>query len=200
VDRVRHRLTGGAQVWEANGVRGHGDKPAYAEERSGSLLVMGGGRCVWEDLEQLGQWSGATMTANEVGAHYQGSIDHWASLHPDFFPFWIGRRSLLGMSVHFLCHAQKRSCPAVDCVWSFSHGTADSGLFAVSVGLAMGYDKVVLAGVPLDNDGHYYDAPGYVSTFNDRPTTLEWEAARESVFEDRVRSLSGRTRSLLGAP
>lgn len=77
------------------------------------------------------------------------------------------------------------------------HGS--SALFAVLCCIAMGYDKLILAGVPLDGKGHWYytGVPGPKWTGETYQAWFEFAAISEAVM---VKSLSGYTRQLLGEP
>ncbi|MHC5035111.1 MAG: hypothetical protein ACYTFZ_08750 [Planctomycetota bacterium] len=84
-------------------------------------------------------------------------------------------------------------------VWEFN-GQGSSGAGAVLAGLAMGYEDVLLAGMPLDDSGHFYDPPYIRSNFLAEAQERYWTMLRDSVFEGRVRSMSGRSREYLGGP
>jgi len=81
-----------------------------------------------------------------------------------------------------------------------------SGLSACVVGVALGYHKVILAGSPLLDNGHFYDPPWRKTTlersFPDTPKggPKLWRKVNDEVFEGRVKSMSGRSRDLLGGP
>lgn len=77
------------------------------------------------------------------------------------------------------------------------NASGSSGLYAVKLLMDRGFRKVVLAGVPMDAaGGHFFDPAewGEVSSF--------WQVWLEQLprLEDKVKSMSGRTRELLGAP
>jgi len=75
---------------------------------------------------------------------------------------------------------------------------------ACFVGLALGYDDVLLAGIPWDDSGHYYDPPVGHKLFNGRKAsnfTIETQdtyvAEALPFFQGKVRSMSGRSKDLL---
>lgn len=75
--------------------------------------------------------------------------------------------------------------------------SGSSGLFAVKVALIdLGYEDVVLCGVPMTATPHFDDNVPWpeVDLFK-----LGWEQALPQI-DGRVRSMSGWTRELLGAP
>ena len=93
-------------------------------------------------------------------------------------------------------------------VWPWpGHGT--SSLNGCYTGLALGYDEIVLCGAPLDDSGHYFDPPTWHTNFVreipdvDRGGVIQpryWSEAKARIFDGKVKSMSGRTRDLLGAP
>jgi hypothetical protein len=86
----------------------------------------------------------------------------------------------------------------LDYRWPGMTLSGSSGLFAVKAALeVLGADRVVLAGVPMSTDQRHFNkgepwAKG-------APYLDAWRIALPFI-RDRVRSLSGFTRDLLGAP
>ena len=172
------------------------------------IVVVCGGRCVFDDLLSINV-SGPNpngfdiMTVNDITMHYDGAIKHVYSNDAKWLPRWINaRRELIsrqygGIKYVHTCHQGAR----YNWPWP-GHGT--SALGAVYTCLAMGYDQIVLCGAPLDNSGHYFDPPWKQTNFVKEIETKNgelryWAKAKETDFNDKVRSQSGRTRELLGA-
>jgi hypothetical protein len=153
---------------------------------------MGGGRTVWSDYAKVRPWKGEIMAVNDVGAHLHDRVRHWVTLHPEYMPGWMAYRlgHLYGSGDHPMTHSQKQK-PGVDVVWPMGNLGGTSGLFGCFVGLMLGYSEIVLAGVPMTNDGHYFDPPWYGTEFADKPTEIAWKWAIKNVFDGRVSSLSG---------
>src|SRR4029079_4096236 len=102
------------------------------------------------------------MTVNDIGMYWPGYIRHWYSNDIDKLVHWsAGRRDHhvqahgKGWRLHS-CFARSH-LPQVN-HWPFP-GQGSSGLVASFVALALGYDNVTVAGVPLDNTGHFFDPP-----------------------------------------
>ena len=165
---------------------------------------MGGGRTVWEDY---GRWKdsvlpkGEIMAVNDIGSHLHDRLRHWVTLHPEYMPGWMTYRKghLYGSGDSPMTHSQKLK-PGVDVHWQIQNVGGTSGLFACFVGLMLGYTSIVIAGVPISNDGHYFDPPWVRTDFADIATKNTWRWARDNVFLGRVKSLSGLTREWLGEP
>lgn len=171
---------------------------------SGTLLIAGGGRCLWDDLEKI-RIPEDVMCVNDIIMHFPFKVTHAYSNDWKMLPNWIAaRRPRYKIDFHenIIAHScyGERAWP-----WP-GHGT--SGLNAVYTGLALGYDEIILAGIPLDDDGHYFDPPTgklfkkpgtkFTKECPDRDNEpRHWGHAARHIFNGRVKSLSGRTRELL---
>lgn len=185
------------QLWRALG--GRGEIPSRAGRFSGPLLVLGGGRTVWDDYAKVRPWKGEIMAVNDIGAHLHDRIRHWVTLHSEYLAGWVEYRNRhnYGDLVPAMTHSHKLK-PGVDVLWPLSAVGGTSGLFACYIALLLGYDEIVLAGVPMTGDGHYFDPPWYRTEFADRANEIEWKSAIRNIFDGRVTSLSGRTAEWIG--
>lgn len=188
---------------------GLGHSPCDLVYRSGIVLVLGTARCVFEDLEK---WKEIEPRAYDVMAICEAvkafeGFTHIATIEPGVAKRY---RDILADKMEHpeqvVIHSSGPA-PEVDVVWGFSANGGTSSLFATQVALSLGYDKIVLAGCPLDSSGHFYDPP-YAPT---NPACLyadegfshlrnDWQAAANNLFGGDVRSFSGFTKDLLGAP
>ena len=177
---------------------------------SGRLLICGSARCIWDDLSlyQFGEregvasivFDGDVMVVNDIGMHLGCPIHHWYSNDWEMLPRWVAARRPLSAvtDVNILTH----SCyGGADYVWPW-HGGGTSGLNAVFTALALGYSEITLAGIPLDDAGHYFDPPWQRTNFtNEVPSDNEeikyWSKAAKESFQGKVKSLSGRTKAIL---
>lgn len=184
------------ELWRALG--GRGEIPSRCGRFSGPLLVMGGGRTVWDDYAKVRPWKGEIMAVNDIGAHLHDRIRHWVTLHPEYMTGWkkfrLGHH--YGDAVPPMIHSHKPG-DAIDMVWPLDAVGGTSGLFACYIGLLLGYDEIVLAGIPMDGTGHWFDPPWVSTEFADRATENEWKCAIRQIFKGRVSSLSGHTRDWL---
>lgn len=169
-------------------------------------LVLGGADCVWQDVltverELTGPWEGLVIAANDIGAHWPRALDHWVTLHPDHFNEWTLLRAQHGFAPGYATWSRwYRPDIAVDyrvCPW----GGGSSGFFAMQVALELGCTHVVLCGIPMTRTPHFAET---TMTFHKiwlaaNAHWKAWEDHRDKLG-DRVKSLSGRTRALLGAP
>jgi len=78
------------------------------------------------------------------------------------------------------------------------HGS--TSLFAVLTCLGMGYECIILAGSPLDFNGHWYDLPGVDGPGWTGLTYRAWLDFWRTEDAKKVRSMSGYTAQFLGRP
>jgi hypothetical protein len=169
-------------------------------------LILGAATGVFDDLAVLrsiiNPWPGPVIAVNRAGIGYTARIDHWVTLHPEFLADWLFQRNGPHHAETAVTWCQKYHDGArVDVLARSLPCTGSSGLFATRIALhILGCSRVVLAGMPIDDGPHFYDADGVRSgpTFSGyRP---EWLRAQRNEFKGRVRSLSGWTAMRLGKP
>lgn len=172
-------------------------------------LVAATGRCLWDDIEKFDYSGMDIMAVKDAVIHFPDPVHHAFSQHADQLVPMIEIRNLRNPSARrqnnaIIGHTSVDTrFPSLH-AWNLpGHGTSTLG--AVYVALALGYKRVVIAGAPLDDSGHYFDPPGFKTHFEKRIPDKEkgpkfWELVYQDVFKGRVRSLSGRTRDLLGDP
>ena len=180
------------------------------------LIIVGSARCVWDDLLDLSPVECDVMCINDMIMYYPGDIHHICSLdEPMLIKWWEARRPPYKKQFPLVPRMHTRremveSPKNVEC-WPFSGG-GTSGLFACFVGLGLGYDEITLCGIPIDNSGHFWEAPWGKTNFQRELVTRNgamkrrgdsrsfWANAAADHFDGRVKSMSGVTRDLLGAP
>jgi hypothetical protein len=173
-------------------------------------LCLGGASCVWDDLlefeSQYGhQWDGLVIAANDVGAHWPRKLDHWVSLHADKIPKWLALRAKHGFPVDGITTWGKlnKFNAAPDTVKRGVHPWAggSSGMLAVQVARELGCTRIVLCGIPMSRTPHFRETKERFHTVW-LSASGHWRAWHKEVqrMTDYVRSMSGNTRTLLGAP
>lgn len=166
-----------------------------------NAVILGSAGCLWDDLEKIPDgWADTVLAVNMAGATYAGVLHHWCSLHPEKLVGWEATRRALGHPGGYTRWAGRRA-PGCD------HGPVDHVIDhwgGTSAGLAckvalreLGATSVVLAGCPQTNTPHFHEFRPWAhfdACWN------EWLRLKGDGMLDDVRSLSGRTRDLLGAP
>lgn len=171
-----------------------------------TALVLGGAACLWEDIaaaEEIGRFR-HVVACNDAGAAWSGRLDIWATLHPDLMAGWAARREARGYPPAERYAYHRKAWPGeipAEIVSDYHFLRTDqspsSGIFAAKVAIEQGFERVVLCGIPLTaGAAHFFDAG-------------VWDAAQtfRNGFRQmaphllgRVRSMSGHTRDVLGAP
>ncbi len=182
------------------------------------VVVCGDAACVCDDLQRFGcaerqgrgkVWKSGWhfMTVNKMCETFPGDIEHAFSNEPHtLLRFIAARRVEYAREFNM---PQETHSISKGCKWTWpwgGHGT--SGLGAVLTALALGYDQVVLAGMPLDDGPHNGEPPwrrtGFASSEAAGPVgggmDSHWKTAKDLAFGDKVKSMSGRTRDWLGSP
>ena len=182
--------------------------PGIAGIYSGCLIICADASCVWKDLQSFGcsdeegnrvakeNWH--FMTVNKMVEVFPGNIDHAYSNNASCLQRFIAARRDEYASEFTGPRHTHSLMKGTDHVWPFSgHGT--SGLGACLVGIALGYRRIVLCGMPLDNGPHNGEPPWRRTSFStSEDGHHHWIRAKDSAFEGKVRSMSGRTKELLG--
>lgn len=152
-------------------------------------LVVGCAACVWDDLRSVPEGIGAIVAINHMGRDFPGDIAVAASVHHEKArEFRRNDRPFVSTQLGTGVDLAYDEVP-------YRHGT--SALYAVGFCFLKGATDVVLAGVPIDGSGHYYDPsrplPDFAA-FRD-----PWRQLLPKL-RGRVSSLSGWTRETLGPP
>lgn len=166
-----------------------------------TCVVIGSAACVFNDLRivkaQCPELLQHVIAVKAIGAYWRGPLRAWVSLHPSQFPEHQAIRHARGYEPCSLLYAPRslREYPGV--ISSIPDRGGTSGMYAVDVALAtLGYDRVVLAGVPMDSTPYFNHNGSIVSLERYRDA---WRRNQRRLAPV-VRSLSGWTKDLFGAP
>lgn len=181
--------------------------PPYTCTHSGPVLVCGNAWCLHDDVERArGIYPDAPIIAVNGAS---GNVKAFAlfSLHPQKFPGWIGlQKDKFGgdFTVHGCATGEKaqrnlRIMPFVDHWWEASAG-GTSTWAARKMAHFMGFDLVVLCGMPLEKGG--YQGGKLAKLFMKDEVIAHY---RTLIMKDRrwhegAVSMSGWTREILGGP
>lgn len=142
--------------------------------------------------------------ANHVGILWPGRLDLLATMHPDEALRWQQERAAAGRNTDFetvtyLCADRKRGAHINrfhDHIWDGQRNGGSSGFFATKVAFDDGATHIVLAGIPMTQDGGHIIRPGPWDAGSYQET---WRLIAHR-FCGRVRSMGGWTASLFGKP
>ena len=165
-----------------------------------SAVVIGGAKQAWDDLDAALRLftPDLVIATNNAGRDYAGQVHHWVSFHAELLPMWIEARAAAGRppAGHYWT-VERRTPPKSPLqLWRVPNWGGSSGLVAVTVALSLQCDRIVCCGTPLDMEAAHYDDPKpWRDAGNYRRA---WMARRTQLTA--VRSMSGWTRQILGAP
>ena len=143
-----------------------------------------------------------------AGIHWRGGRFIWVGLHPEWQAGYSDQRKALGLHMDFetvappdgeLGTAGKghRIDRRVSYRYPGMNASASSGGYGAKVAIEDGFDRVVLAGVPMMTDASHFTR-GKPWLQRDSFTIGFQESVKH--FAGHVRSMSGWTQELLGAP
>lgn len=140
------------------------------------------------------------IACNDAGMSYEGVLPHFATLHTEKVPQWLDERREKGLPdpLNFWtsnvktvpeCHRNlyKKVPP-----WNGS-----SGLLCITVALHLGYEKVILCGVPLHRTFEHYNYPG---DWGDACRYRSAWVKHKPLLDGKVKSWQGWTADILGKP
>lgn len=159
------------------------------------IIIMGSAPCLEADLIRICESANTCrlydfMAVGIDAVHrYLGRIAYFATYHPSEIAAAKERRAAAGGNTDYkvISHIQHESL--VDEIIPYEPPSGSSSLLGVLAALKMGYEKIILAGCPLEGKN---DKGGSYETFR-----AGWEKKLPEI-KDRVRSLSGWTREILG--
>lgn len=141
------------------------------------------------------------MAANDIGVHWPHELDHWVTLHTAKMPGWIKLRAARRGNMPVLW---SRSGQAMNGKAKTLHPWAggSSGMLAMQVAHHVGCRRVVLCGVPMTGTPHFAESTVHQAQRKWNQVDIHWKNWPKVAdkFRATTRSMSGRTRDLLGAP
>lgn len=186
--------------------------PAWSEPCSGTLLIIGSARCVYDDVkaaEALGPC--ARFLINGAALLFEHA-EHWLIGHGEKAPNFRGARDAVFETPIKFIHGSVRgdTNPAYFThLWEKVSTGGTSAWKAVRIGKAMGYDRLILCGCPIDDSGYAAGeskgighgcariGKGEGRMYANYRRTFAVRAQDEGAG---VYSMSGYSRDLLGAP
>lgn len=157
------------------------------------LVILGGGRCVWDDYEVVRNNSHDIMAINDIGMHIPEPLSHWYSNDAAMLPKWAACRRYSGVGKLHTNNGGGVGVAQSIRVWDFVHG--NSAINACLVGISLGYKHITMCGVPLDGSGWYFSPPWERSGYGNDYELDIWKRYKLE-FSGRVKFISGRVKDL----
>lgn len=189
-----------------------------------SALVIGCSANVWDDVEtamRLGVMYNAIYCVKQIGIYYPGKFDVWATLHPEAMDAYEAERHAKGLPNGYEIVAPPKGELSVDhaCkgniarrvsyLWpgAGSNASASSGIYGAKVALADGFERIVLAGIPMTPEGGHFLPESKNTQGQKRGKVWSGHSAFVCGMNDslprlkgKVKSMSGYTKQVLGEP
>lgn len=166
-------------------------------------LCLGGAACLSKDVAAVPIEYHGVIACNDAGVWWSGELDAWATLHPENMEEWVARRRSNGLpdAKKIISHSVGRRGSGVNVLTDLKFPgmkyAGSSGLFMAKVALVdLGFDGVLLCGVPLTKTPHFFDDVKWDCSEQYRE---EWSHIPDR-YRVRMRSMSGWTRNFLGGP
>ena len=175
------------------------DLPSCFNKHSGCVKIIGGGRLMWEDLQKAEKFEADTISVNCAGFVLPFPVTHLFSWHHKQISAIKDFRRAEWVDCKAQVHSVK-SYNNIDHVWKFNGSKSASGMSAVDLAWLLGYRKIILIGIPMDNSGYFYKASDMVNqNFFDKDRTRE-VGELKGMYGDALKSMSGNTRACFGEP
>lgn len=184
-------------------------------------LVIGCASNVWQEAEAAHRLTkfDAIYCVKQAGIYYP-HLDVWVTLHPEAMDDYEAQRNNFGLpdgyeivappSNELGSHGSKgRITRRVSYLWpgSDSSASASSGIYGAKVALHDGFDKVILAGVPMSPEAGHFKPESKTVSGQVRGKVWTGHGAFVVGFNEavphligKVKSMSGHTQQVLGAP
>lgn len=173
-------------------------------------LVIGCAEGVWDDVRKARDLCAfdAIYCVKLAGVHYRGGCFTWVGLHPEFMADYKRQRSELGHHSQFETVAPPDSelgtagkNMKVDRRVSYRYpgmnSSASSGGYGAKVALDDGFQRVVLAGIPMIKEAKHFTRG---KDWLQREAFTKGFQQSVPFFAGRVKSMCGWSQELLGAP
>lgn len=178
-----------------------------------NAVICGSAPCLLEDYKTAASQmkDAVVLVINEAGSIIPGQ--HLMTQHPEKAD-WFRQRSLnQEIIVHTAKNRERAEQANVDVYWPDCVTLATSGGSAIAIALQMGFERILLCGMPMNGGDGYFtgsarhrDEPRfgleqadseYIRNYQQH--LVRFAESQPQSFE-RVRSCSGFTRELFGAP
>lgn len=166
-------------------------------------FVLGGANTLHDDIFKASELANpdAFIATNHAGRDFDiDSVYHWVTLHTELMPGWIDERRASGRhELYQLWTSNVKTIPPEhDGLYNHVKSwDGSSGLLAVSVALHLGYERIILCGIPLDKKADHYDYPG---PWMDAPRYRRAWVKHLDDMKGKVKSFNGWTSLILGEP
>jgi len=166
--------------------------------RNEHLICVGSAPCAEEDIREILVMPKLKPDFMAIGLDsalkWAGKYKYFVTYEPKDYPDFIKRRREKGLNIDMISFSQEQYQGMIDYVFPELQDmnpdalgySGSSAMLAVKVGLRLGYRKIILVGVRLDEGRYIKFQRGWLFV--------------QDMIRDTVRAQSGFVRDLLGAP
>lgn len=188
--------------------------------RHPTVFITGDGNCLAQDVIEFNSWEipHDIYAVNRSMIFHEKQVQHWAAVDVEeatWFTEYVNRkvepdRLIIRHSIGGETQMGKFAGVGLyDCYWNMDYEweneyqrrvfVGNTGYFAVLTAIKMGYEKIVIGGMPLDVKPHYYEQDEQEGPNWTGMTYMQWMDFKMKVPEsDRVRSMGGYSGFILG--
>lgn len=176
------------------------------------VFITGDGRCLPDDVAEFESWGipHDLYCVNRSMLFFQRQVDHWAAIDIEE-SVWFSENvtKLVEPERRITRHTIGHGSFAYDVYWEMDIEydnefvrrvlVGNTGYFAILTCVAMGYEKIIIGGMPLNMDSCWYEpedaeGPNWMGW-----TFVQWmDFKMQSPHADKVRSMQGYTEFILG--
>lgn len=193
-----------------NVARDHGDVTRY--KRNPVVLITGDGKSLPGDVKEFESWGipHDLYCVNRSLLFFERQVDHWAAVDVEE-SVWFTQycTDKVRKERNVVRHTIGSQTHAFDVYWEMDYDfkndyqrrvlTGNTGYFATLTALYMGYEAIVLAGMPLNMEPHWYEQDTEVGPNWNGWCYTQWMDFKMKVPEaNQVRSMGGYSAFILG--
>lgn len=174
--------------------------PVIEEPKTKPLVVIGTGPTMWEDIAKISV-DCDYMAVNKAAVLFTRPIKYMCSLHWENIAKMKHERNCVGGNSSYTTFSKIKD-EGVDKVFHFLMMSGSSGLYGIMIGKVLGYEKIILCGIPLTKEKGFELQNGSMPSLDIGVGIFQdnWTRYKELGILDCVRSYSGFTKDLLGYP
>lgn len=191
------------------------DGDVTRHKRHPVVLITGDGRCLPDDVAEFESWGidHDLYCVNRSMLFFQRQVDHWAAIDIEESAWFAGNvTKLVEPERRIIRHTIGNGSFAYDIYWSMDLQeeqeenefvrrvlVGNTGYFAILTAIRMGYEKIIVAGMPMNMDSCWYEpedaeGPNWMGW-----TFVQWmDFKMNSPHADKVKSMQGYTAFILG--
>ncbi len=195
-----------------------GDVTRFRKEDT--VFITGDGRNLSEDIKEFESWKipHDLFAVNRSLSFHTRQVDHWAAVDIEECIWFTknlsknqeGYKPIIRHSIGGETQSDNfKGIGLFDIYWQMEYEwenefqrrifTGNTGYFAILASLVMGYKKVVLGGIPLSNDSHWYEPEDVPGPNWSATTYMQWmDFKMKHPKADQVKSLGGYSAFILG--